>query len=185
MSCAEGRRPVRRVGVGSGAIERARVRTPPSRGCGLDHAVSALEVAWQIPRSTLGHTKPATAQTTIVTGCPSRAASDNYCTGAADDAKKWADCVAPDMRPTPRELVLLLAYQWWLLAAFVSGGRLGDWMTRRFARFVKAPKPGGALNAGMNYPQRSRGARWHGTLGDRGPETQGTLAQLAGRWRPY
>jgi hypothetical protein len=32
--------------------------------------------------------------------------------------------VAPDMKPTPRELVLLLAYQWWLLAAFVPGGRM-------------------------------------------------------------
>jgi pimeloyl-ACP methyl ester carboxylesterase len=60
--------------------------------------------------------------------------------------------VGPDMKPSPRELVLLLAYQWWLLAAFVSGGPIGDWMTRRFARMAGTPRQGDALNASINYP---------------------------------
>jgi hypothetical protein len=47
---------------------------------------------------------------------------------------------------------MIIAYQWWLLAAFVFGGPLGNWMTRRFARMAHAPRQGSALYAGLNYP---------------------------------
>jgi pimeloyl-ACP methyl ester carboxylesterase len=60
--------------------------------------------------------------------------------------------IAPHMKPNPREILFIIAYQWWLLTAFVSGGRIGDWMTRRLARIARTPKQGAEVTAAMNYP---------------------------------
>lgn len=60
--------------------------------------------------------------------------------------------IAPDMQPTPKEVAFIIAYQWWLMAAFVLGNPVGDWMTRRFAQMIHTPRQGDALNAGLNYP---------------------------------
>jgi pimeloyl-ACP methyl ester carboxylesterase len=56
------------------------------------------------------------------------------------------------MKPTPREIAYIMAYQWWLAAAFIAGGAVGDRMTRAFARLAKTPKQGTELNSRMNYP---------------------------------
>jgi pimeloyl-ACP methyl ester carboxylesterase len=60
--------------------------------------------------------------------------------------------VAPDLKPTSRELLFIIAYQWWLLAAFVLGGRVGAWMTRRQAALAGSPRQGDALDSSVNYP---------------------------------
>ena len=60
--------------------------------------------------------------------------------------------VAPDMKPTMREMLFIMAYQWWLLAAFVLGGRVGAWMTRRMAAAAGSPRQGDALDSSINYP---------------------------------
>lgn len=60
--------------------------------------------------------------------------------------------IAPDMKPTPREVLMIIAYQWWLASAFVVGGGVGNWMTRRFAKMARSPRQGAALDAGINYP---------------------------------
>lgn len=63
--------------------------------------------------------------------------------------------VAPHFRPTAKALAGILAYQWWLLLAFVIGGRAGDAMTRLFARLVRAPAASKRVVASMNYPYRN------------------------------
>jgi pimeloyl-ACP methyl ester carboxylesterase len=60
--------------------------------------------------------------------------------------------IAPHLRPGPRDMLFLATYQWWLIAAFVAGGPVGDWMTRGFARLAKTPRQGAALHSSMNYP---------------------------------
>jgi len=60
--------------------------------------------------------------------------------------------VAPHMKPTIREILFILSYQWWLLAAFVLGGRVGGWMTRRMAAIARSPRQGDALDSSVNYP---------------------------------
>jgi pimeloyl-ACP methyl ester carboxylesterase len=60
--------------------------------------------------------------------------------------------IAPEMKPTPREVFFLIVYQWWLVGALVAGGPIGDWMTRRMARLARTPRQGSVLDAGMNYP---------------------------------
>jgi pimeloyl-ACP methyl ester carboxylesterase len=60
--------------------------------------------------------------------------------------------IGPDLQPTPREVAMIIAYQWWLVAAFVLGRPVGDWMTRRFAKMVRTPRQGGALSSRVNYP---------------------------------
>lgn len=60
--------------------------------------------------------------------------------------------VAPEMNPTPREALVLVLYQFWLLGAFVAGGRVGDWMTRALARISGAPRQGAAIDSSINYP---------------------------------
>lgn len=72
--------------------------------------------------------------------------------------------VAPELKPTPKEALLILAYQWWLLGAFVVGGSVGDAMTRRFARIGGAPRHAEAA-ARMNYPYL---ATWRDLLSGRG-----------------
>lgn len=63
--------------------------------------------------------------------------------------------VAPHFTPDVQGLVGIVAYQSWLWGAFVLGGGVGDWMTRRFADAFDAPKSGEALNSWMNYPYRN------------------------------
>jgi pimeloyl-ACP methyl ester carboxylesterase len=63
--------------------------------------------------------------------------------------------VAPHYKPTPFATAFILAYQWWLLGAFVVGGGLGDWMTRTFAKLFNASTNPARLTAWMNYPYRN------------------------------
>jgi pimeloyl-ACP methyl ester carboxylesterase len=63
--------------------------------------------------------------------------------------------VAPHFEPGPKAMVGIMAYQWWLLGAFVVGGRMGDRMTRRFAKMSGAPADPARLDARMNYPYRN------------------------------
>jgi pimeloyl-ACP methyl ester carboxylesterase len=56
---------------------------------------------------------------------------------------------------TVRSVLGIIAYQWWLLAAFALGGSVGDWMTRRLAKLADAPAPPARLTAWMNYPYRN------------------------------
>jgi pimeloyl-ACP methyl ester carboxylesterase len=64
--------------------------------------------------------------------------------------------VSPHYRAsTARAILGIIAYQWWLLAAFVAGGAIGDWMTRRFARLARAPVDPARVTAWMNYPYRN------------------------------
>jgi len=62
--------------------------------------------------------------------------------------------VAPHFKPTAKGLLGIVAYQWWLFAAFGIGGAPGDWMTRRFAKLFHVPNDND-LNAWMNYPYRN------------------------------
>jgi pimeloyl-ACP methyl ester carboxylesterase len=56
---------------------------------------------------------------------------------------------------TVRAVLGIIAYQWWLLAAFVLGGPVGNWMTRMFAKVAKVPVDVARLTAWMNYPYRN------------------------------
>lgn len=62
--------------------------------------------------------------------------------------------VAPHYKPSPRASLGIVGYQGWLFAAFVAGGRLGNAMTRRFAKMAGAPA-GDHVDAWMNYPYRN------------------------------
>lgn len=59
--------------------------------------------------------------------------------------------IAPHIQPKLYEVPLIAAYQLWLASAFVAGGPVGDWMTRRFASIAGAPEQHTA-NAKLNYP---------------------------------
>jgi len=63
--------------------------------------------------------------------------------------------VAPQFQPRLWTIPLILAYQGWLAGAFLVGGSVGDWMTRRVASAMRAPAPPGRLTAWMNYPYRN------------------------------
>lgn len=54
------------------------------------------------------------------------------------------------------------AYQLWLALAWRLGGRLGDWMSRSFARLIRAPAPRETIHAGMAYPYA---VTWFGVAG--------------------
>jgi hypothetical protein len=43
-----------------------------------------------------------------------------------------------------------------MLAAFVLGGRVGAWMTRRMAAIARSPRHGDALDSSVNHPYRYR-----------------------------
>jgi hypothetical protein len=45
--------------------------------------------------------------------------------------------VSPHFRASVVAAFGIIAYQWWLLAAFVVGGPIGDWMTRSFAKLAQ------------------------------------------------
>lgn len=53
---------------------------------------------------------------------------------------------------TARAKLYILAYQVWLALAWKAGGRLGDWMTRRMARWVRAWSDPRFIGSRMNYP---------------------------------
>ncbi|HEX7669286.1 MAG TPA: alpha/beta hydrolase [Polyangiaceae bacterium] len=63
--------------------------------------------------------------------------------------------VAPHYEPGAGALFGIMAYQGWLFGAFVVGGPVGNWMTRRFAKIGGAPAPEARLDARMNYPYRN------------------------------
>jgi cis-3-alkyl-4-acyloxetan-2-one decarboxylase len=63
--------------------------------------------------------------------------------------------VAPHYKPSALAISGIIAYQWWLLAAFMAGGPIGNWMTRRFARLAHVPVDASRLDAWMNYPYRN------------------------------
>lgn len=60
--------------------------------------------------------------------------------------------ISPDVKPNLYEVSVIIGYQWWLVAAFVIGGPLGDWMTRFMAGLLGAPRPREQIFARMNYP---------------------------------
>lgn len=62
--------------------------------------------------------------------------------------------VAPHFAPSGRGAVGFVAYQSWLLTAFLVGGSLGNAMTRRFAKLAHIPDADD-LDAWMNYPYRN------------------------------
>ena len=72
--------------------------------------------------------------------------------------------VAPHVEPGPAAMLGIIAYQWWLIGAFVLNGRLGDWMTRALAGAMDAPLPREQINSWMNYPYRNV---WRDILGGR------------------
>jgi cis-3-alkyl-4-acyloxetan-2-one decarboxylase len=63
--------------------------------------------------------------------------------------------IAPHFKPGAGAALGIVAYQGWLLAAFVAGGPVGDWMTRSLARRAGAPGDAKRIRASMNYPYRN------------------------------
>jgi pimeloyl-ACP methyl ester carboxylesterase len=63
--------------------------------------------------------------------------------------------IAPHVEPSPAAMLGIVAYQWWLVAAFLVDGRLGDWMTRSLATAMQAPMRREQINSWMNYPYRN------------------------------
>lgn len=63
--------------------------------------------------------------------------------------------VAPHFQPSALGALGIIAYQGWLADAFFVGGRVGDWMTRSFAKRAGAPMKRDQINAWMNYPYRN------------------------------
>jgi pimeloyl-ACP methyl ester carboxylesterase len=63
--------------------------------------------------------------------------------------------VAPHYKPSPRAVLGIIAYQWWLLAAFLVDGQFGNWMTRSFAKVARVPAEPERLSSWMNYPYRN------------------------------
>ena len=53
---------------------------------------------------------------------------------------------------TPREKLMVMAYQVWLAAAWLIGGRLGERMTRYMARQARCPSDPAYISSCMNYP---------------------------------
>lgn len=59
------------------------------------------------------------------------------------------------VEPSAGAMLGVVAYQWWLIGAFLLGGPIGDWMTRSLASAMNAPLAGPQVHAGMNYPYRN------------------------------
>jgi len=53
---------------------------------------------------------------------------------------------------TAKHVAMIAAYQLWLVAAWRIGGSLGDRMSRRMARWLRAPGAPATIHAGMAYP---------------------------------
>lgn len=63
--------------------------------------------------------------------------------------------IAPHVEPGPGAVLGIIAYQWWLVAAFLVDGAVGDWMTRSLAKAMQAPAPAQRITSWMNYPYRN------------------------------
>ncbi len=59
------------------------------------------------------------------------------------------------VEPGPGAVLGIMAYQWWLVAAFLIDGAIGDWMTRSMAKAMQAPMPTEKITSWMNYPYRN------------------------------
>jgi len=96
--------------------------------------------------------------------------------------------IAPHVEPSPLAVLGIIAYQWWLIAAFVIGGPIGDWMTRSLAAALGAPLPRLQINAWMNYPYRNA---WRDILSGRAKERADTywpqvpLLFVYGKRKPF
>jgi pimeloyl-ACP methyl ester carboxylesterase len=75
--------------------------------------------------------------------------------------------VAPHVEPGFGAMLGIIAYQWWLIGAFVIGGPIGDWMTRSLASAMGAPMPSEQISSWMNYPYRNA---WQDILSGRAKE---------------
>ncbi len=53
---------------------------------------------------------------------------------------------------TPREKLMVLAYQMWLAAAWKIGGSVGDRMTLAMARMARCPSDPAQISSNMDYP---------------------------------
>lgn len=60
--------------------------------------------------------------------------------------------VAPHVEPGAGAIFGIIAYQWWLIAAFAIGGPIGDGMTRWLAKAIGAPLSREQIHSWMNYP---------------------------------
>lgn len=83
--------------------------------------------------------------------------------------------IGPEVKPSPGEAAFIVAYQWWLLAAFVIGGGIGDRMTRGLARLAHTPRQGSAIHAGLNYPYLYT---WQEILTGRAPHLSGYAPEI-------
>lgn len=63
--------------------------------------------------------------------------------------------IAPHVEPGVGAIFGVIAYQGWLIAAFLLGGPIGDGMTRALARALGAPMPSAQIHSAMNYPYRN------------------------------
>ncbi|MDG2304477.1 MAG: alpha/beta fold hydrolase [Candidatus Binatia bacterium] len=96
--------------------------------------------------------------------------------------------IAPHVEAGPLAILGVLAYQGWLITAFLLGGPIGDWMTRTLARALGAPMPLAQIHSGMNYPYRNA---WRDLPRGRGmPQTKGDWPQgpvlfVYGKRKPF
>lgn len=96
--------------------------------------------------------------------------------------------VAPHVEPSFLATLGVIAYQGWLLAAFLVNGRLGDWMTRAFAAIAGAPLRREQIHSWMNYPYRNfwqdaRSGRTRAELNEYWPEVP--LLFVYGKKKPF
>jgi len=72
--------------------------------------------------------------------------------------------IGAHVEPSAAAMLGIIAYQWWLVAAFFVGGPVGDAMTRALAAAMQAPRPRAQITSWMNYPYRNV---WREILGGR------------------
>lgn len=51
-----------------------------------------------------------------------------------------------------RQILMIMAYQWWLALAWRIGGRFGDWMTLKMKRWLRSPSDESRIGSCMGYP---------------------------------
>jgi len=94
--------------------------------------------------------------------------------------------VSPHFRPGLLAVAGITAYQSWLAAAFLIGGRVGDAMTRTLATLFGAPRPASEINSWMNYPYRNIwGDLAHGRASMPGYWPQIPLLLVYGKRKPF
>mgnify|MGYP000846226695 CR=1 FL=1 len=85
-----------------------------------------------------------------------------------------------------RSMLLTLAYQGWLAAAWALGGAVGDGMARWLARRFRAPAPPGEVVAAMGYPYA---VQWFGVAGGFGRlrafAPSGPMLYVYGERKPF